>query len=97
MIETVPSLPLLEQFALHVVDHRLIHYGFQLVYQFENGYGASLIQHEFSYGGNRGLYELAVLDKEGNLDYSTCVADDVLGWLSEQDVKEKLLQIQSLK
>lgn len=88
--------PLLEQFATHVIDHRLLHDGFQLVYKFQNGYGASLIRHQYSCGAEYGLYELAVLDKKGNLCYNTPVTDDIMGFLSEQDVKEKLLDIQAL-
>ena len=38
---------------------------------FENGYGASVVRHEYSYGGKSGLYELAVLDSSGDLTYDT--------------------------
>lgn len=43
---------------------------------FTNGYGASIIHHEFSYG-----VELAVLDPDGSLTYDTPVTDDVIGHL----------------
>lgn len=95
-MSTDSTLPLLKQFATYVTNHRIIHGGFQLEYKFENGFGASLVQHQYSYGGKHGLYELAVLDKNGKLCYSTPLTDDVLGFLSEQDVKEKLLDIQAL-
>ena len=35
--------------------------GLQMVYKFDNGYGASVIQHEGSYGSHKGRWELAVL------------------------------------
>jgi hypothetical protein len=64
---------------------------------FENGYGASVVQTFFSYGGEEGLYELAVLDSNGDLTYSTPITNDVLGHLSEDDVTKVLEQIQNLK
>jgi hypothetical protein len=63
---------------------------------FENGYGASVVKHEYSYGGRDGLYELAVI-KDDNLCYDTPVTSDVEGYLSEDDVTELLKQIQELK
>ena len=38
--------------------------GVQHTYKFPNGYGASVIRHEGSYGYSQGLWELAVLDGE---------------------------------
>ena len=63
---------------------------------FENGYGASVVQTFFSYGGDKGLYELAVLDSDGKLTYETPVTDDVEGYLTEDDVTKLMEQIQSL-
>ena len=64
--------------------------------EFENGYGASVVKGEYTYGGKDGLYELAVLDSNGDLTYSTSITNDVLGHLSEDDVTKVLEQIQSL-
>jgi hypothetical protein len=62
----------------------------------DNGYGASVVSHTFSYGGKSGLYELAVL-KDDELHYDNPVADgDVRGFLTEDAVTELLLQIQKL-
>ena len=64
---------------------------------FENGWGASVVSHTFSYGGKNGLYELAVLNSDGDLDYNNSVAQgDVRGYLTEEDVNDLLTQIQNL-
>ena len=64
--------------------------------EFENGYGASVVKGEYTYGGKDGLYELAVLDSNGDLTYDTPITNDVLGHLSEDEVTEVLKQIQNL-
>jgi hypothetical protein len=63
---------------------------------FDNGYGASVIIGPHTYGGEDGLYELAVLGKDKKLTYDTPVTDDVEGYLSEDDVTKLLEQIQKL-
>jgi len=63
---------------------------------FDNGYGASVVVGPYTYGGEDGLYELAVLDSNGQLTYETPVTDDVEGYLTEDDVTKLLEQIQSL-
>lgn len=63
---------------------------------FENGYGASVVKHEYSYGGKDGLYELAVLDKDGELCYNTPITNDVIGYLREIDVTDVMEKIQQL-
>jgi hypothetical protein len=64
--------------------------------QFDNGYGASVVKHEFSYGGKDGLYELAVLDTNGDLTYETPITDDVIGYLRPEDVTDVMEKIQKL-
>ena len=64
--------------------------------QFENGYGASVVKTDYTYGGDKGLYELAVLDSDGNLTYATPVTDDVIGYLRPEDVTDVLAKIQQL-
>jgi hypothetical protein len=72
----------------------------QWVYRFANDYGASVIQGDHSYGGPAGKYELAVLDfaesADGALTYETPITDDVLGWLSLDDVAATLIKIAAL-
>jgi hypothetical protein len=64
--------------------------------QFENGYGASVVKTDYTYGGDKGLYELAVLDSEGSLTYATSVTDDVIGYLRPEDVTDVMEKIQQL-
>ncbi len=64
--------------------------------KFDNGYGASVVRHEYSYGGRDGLYELAVLDSDGELCYNTPITNDVMGYLTEDRVNELLINIQKL-
>jgi len=70
--------------------------GVQAKVKFDNGYGASVIKTQTSYGGQNGLYELAVLGKDDHITYDTPITDDVLGYLSEAEVTTILAQIQSL-
>jgi len=64
---------------------------------FENGFGASIVKHKYSYGGDRGLYEIAVLDDiEGAPIYYTSVTDDVIGYLRPEDVTGVMEKIQKL-
>ncbi len=71
--------------------------GKQCIVQFSNGYGASIVQGPHTYGGDRGLYELAVFGKDGQITYDTPVTSDVLGYLSEQEVEKTLSDIKNLE
>ena len=64
---------------------------------FDNGYGVSVVSHTYSYGGKRGLYEIAVLDSNGELTYDTPVTNDVIGYLTEKDVSKVMKEVQELK
>ena len=70
--------------------------GQQSIVEFSNGYGASVVQGPHTYGGKNGLYELAVFGKDGHITYSTPITDDVLGYLSEQEVEKTLTDIKNL-
>ena len=72
-------------------------YGIRAEIKFDNGYSASVIRTKGSYGGEAGLYELAVLDQEGEICYNTPITSDTLGWLKEDDVTEALQRIEALK
>jgi hypothetical protein len=70
--------------------------GKRCIIQFPNGYGASIVQGPHTYGGDKGLYEIAIFGKDGNITYSTPITDDVLGYLTEQDVEKTLTDIKNL-
>jgi hypothetical protein len=67
---------------------------------FPNGYGASVVRSQYSFGGREGLYELGVLkgtaDGDFGLTYETPVTDDVLGYLTPEDVTRHLGEIEAL-
>ena len=69
--------------------------GIQKLYQFPNGYGASVIKHKGSYGYDKGLWELAVLN-EGELCYDSEITGDVIGYLNDPQVDNILGQIARL-
>ena len=61
---------------------------------FENGYGVSVVRTPYTYGGDKGLYELAVLF-ENEIHYDNPVAQgDVVGYLREEDVTDAMKLIQ---
>lgn len=70
--------------------------GIQKTYKFPNGYGASVIRHQGSYGNKKGLWELAVLGQDGELCYSTPITDDVIGHLNDPEVDRLLRKIKEL-
>ena len=73
------------------------HYGgVQAIVQFSNGFGASIVMTPHTYGGDRGLYELAVFGKDGQITYDTPITNDVLGYLSKEEVTETLKKIKEL-
>ena len=71
------------------------------IYRASNGYGASVIKGWGTYGGDKGLWELAVIEFMGSSDdygliYDTPVTNDVLGYLTLEEVDKILLQIAEL-
>jgi len=90
MSETYPCADFLEEARPHPHWN-----GVQLKYRFPNGYGASVIRAEGSYGYADGRWELAVL-KAGKLCYTTGITEDVLGHLTLDDVDATLAKIAAL-
>ena len=61
----------------------------------DNGYEVSVVQSPHSYGGDIGLYELAIF-KDGEICYDTPITNDVIGYLRPVDVTEVMEKIQKL-
>lgn len=70
--------------------------GLAYEFKFDNNYGASVIKHNFSYGHEDDLFELAIL-YDSKITYRTEITGDVLGWLTNDDVMYYLSEIKSLE
>ena len=104
-----------EQFDLSKPHFERIHpvgNGFQKIWKFKNGYGASVVRFSLlscygSYTDNENEFELAVIRFTNSektedfcppfeLDYDTPITSDVIGHLSEKEVIEILNKISEL-
>ena len=72
---------------LRKVDHLN---GWQKVFKFPNGFGASIVNHDMSYG-----FELALL-RDGDLVYHPKITDDVIGGLTPCRARNVLKKIAKL-
>lgn len=74
--------------------------GEQNIYKFKNGYGASVVRNSISYGHEEGLWELGVITFDKNNDFKLCydteITNDVIGYLTENQVDEILEKIEKL-
>ena len=70
-------------------------YGIVSRTQFDNGYEVSVVKSPHSYGGDKGLYELAIF-KDGDICYDTPITDDVIGYLRPEDVTDVIEKIEKL-
>jgi len=82
----------------YLAETNEVYGGIQRIYHFPNGYGASVIRHNGSYGSAQGLWELAVLDSDTNeITYNTSISNDVIGYLNDEQVILKLNEIRGLQ
>lgn len=76
--------------------------GTHKIYRFENDFGASVVKFKYSYGGDQGLFELAVIEFKNDDDsswqfcYTTPITNDVIGYLTSQEVEKYLDEIELL-
>ena len=64
-------------------------------FKFPNGYGASVVCFTGSYGCNQRLWELGV-KLNGHLVYDAPITNDVIGYLTDEDVCETMKEIMML-
>jgi len=67
----------------------------QATMQFKNGYGVSVIIGSCFYSNGINSYELAVT-LNGSICYDTEITNDVLGYLSKEEVTEIMKKVQKL-
>jgi len=64
---------------------------------FSNGYTLSIIRGQYSHGGSEGLYEIAIINPNNEMDGSLFdeedQGDDVLGWCTEDKVMHYINKI----
>ena len=71
--------------------------GYRNVFEFENGYGLSIVSHEFSYGGKDGLFEVALLDMDKGIIYDEALGfRDVIGFLDFSEVAAIIERIKAV-
>jgi len=90
------ELNMSNEFREFLIDSIYIDSGVQHVYKFPNNFGASVIKTDYSYGGKRGLWELAVLDANDDITYHTPITQDVIGHLAWKNVEKFLAEIKDL-
>ena len=73
------------------IESRAIHNGYQVIFMFSNGYGASVVEHDHSKG-----LEIVVLDSNKTIIYNTPITDDVLGHLTDEEANTTLERISKL-
>jgi hypothetical protein len=70
-------------------------------HMFPNYYGVSVIRGQYTYGGKKGRYEIAVIhmgpnDTESTIMYDTPITNDVIGYLTPEDVTDIMKQVSEL-
>ena len=74
--------------------------GDQYIKRFDNGYSTSVIRHATSYGGMKGLWEMALYYKDKQVYVEEIQGeweDTVIGWLNEDDVLDIFEKVKELK
>lgn len=77
------------------VQHKLFDNGEQVIFEFENGYGASVLTGRIAYGNINRPFEVAVT-RNRYLCYDTPITNDVIGYLTIDEALKVLDDIEQL-
>lgn len=79
---------------LEFKEHSHHYMGIQSHMDFHNGWGVSVVKSAYTYGGDKGLYELAVF-KDGHIHYDNPISKgNVVGCLRPEDISDVMKIIQ---
>ena len=67
----------------------------QTYLEFENGYDISVVKHKYSYGGEKGMYEIGCFYNNHMVDPADW-GDTVKGWLNPEDIEKEIALVQAL-
>ena len=70
--------------------------GIQAWVVFRNGFEVSVVRHQYSYGGKKGMYEIGVFNAAGSMCDPLGWEDTVKGWLTPILVEKELKLIKEL-
>lgn len=68
----------------------------QYVFKLPDGYRVSVVRGPYTYGGDKGLWEMALINPKGGIDYDVdedIFRGDVLGYLTEANVIDILAEL----
>ena len=75
--------------------------GVQAIVRYPNGYGVSVIRARKSYGGEAGLFEVAVLSEHSQgkwrIDYGTPITNYVIGYCTPRKVTSIMKRVAALE
>ena len=90
-----------EDYLFEAKKEKVLHQeSYQYIFKFDNGYGASVIKNPGSYGNKQDLFELAVIKFIDGYNWKICcsteITDDVIGYLTNDEVLDLLERIKNL-
>jgi hypothetical protein len=65
-------------------------------FKFYNGYSVSVVFGDMFYSNGVDTYELTIFNPEGDIDYSTELTDDVLGYQTAEEITKAMKFVNDL-